>query len=213
MFTNLQNKTQIRFGLGDLLTLTLLGGGTIKRSSSESECYDPECTHSIEVTIIIIIIVISRVFKGDKWNCLLSFYCQSTLSFHFIWGLSAPHPLSLFVSLSFSLFLLLSLSLSHCLSLSAFINQKLPLFSSKINNCYLIMPIVVAVAAAVVCRPTAAIPFPSLSPCLTVLLSQCALRRVQVLYKPGTAPFVKAARIEIEIDQSFFTLGPRECVK
>lgn len=75
------------------------------------------------------------------------------------------------------------------------------------------MPIVVAVAAAIVCRPTAAIPFPSLSPCLTVLLSQCALRRVQVLYKPGTAPFVKAARIEIEIDQSFFTLGPRERVK
>lgn len=74
------------------------------------------------------------------------------------------------------------------------------------------MPIVVAVAAAIVCRPTAAPP-PPLSPCLTVLLSQCALRRVQVLYKPGTAPFVKAARIEIEIDQSFFTLGPRERVK
>lgn len=70
------------------------------------------------------------------------------------------------------------------------------------------MPIVVAVAAAVVCRPT--VPPPS---CLPVLLSQCALRRVQVLYKPGTAPFVKAARIEIEIDQSFFTLGPRERVK
>lgn len=75
------------------------------------------------------------------------------------------------------------------------------------------MPIVVAVAAAVVCRPTVPPPPPpvSQSPCLTV--SQCALRRVQVLYKPGTAPFVKAARIEIEIDQSFFTLGPRERVK
>lgn len=120
MFTNLQNKTQIRFGLGDLLTLTLVGWGTIKRSSSESEYYDPECTHSIEVTIIIIIIVISRVFKGDKWNCLLSFYCQSTLSFRFLslhlgFICSTP-PLLLFVSLSlcFSYSLSLSLSFSLC---------------------------------------------------------------------------------------------------
>lgn len=128
MFTNLQNKTQIRFGLGDLLTLTSVGGGTIKRSSSESECYDPECTHSIEVTIIIIIIVISRVFKGDKWNCLLSFYCQSTLSFRFLslhLGFICPTPP---LSLCFSLFLSVSLTLS--LSLIVFLSLL-----SLIKNC------------------------------------------------------------------------------
>lgn len=86
-------------------------------------------------------------------------------------GVYLPHTpsLSLFFSLSLCFSYCLSLSLSHCLSLSAFINQKLPLFSSKINNCYLIMPIVVAVAAAIVCRPTAAPP----PPCLPVLLSYC----------------------------------------